>query len=86
MIDLIKRVMKEEHKVGFVTAGTCEWGELHHFELTRTDEWPSLATYRLYIEEESEDPYRFGIEFTGELIDILITLEAIDNIYVVEEE
>lgn len=88
MIDLIKKVKKENNmEIGDVVAGFCEWGEVHYFELKRTDEWLCLEpTYTLYIEEQGHDFKRFAINFTGTADDILTTLEAIDNIYVVEEE
>lgn len=88
MIDLIKKVKKENNmEIGEVVTGFCEWGEVHSFELKRTDEWLCLEpTYTLYIEEQGHDPERFAINFTGTINDMLITLEAIDNIYVIEDE
>lgn len=88
MIDFIKDI-KENKKmeVGETVCGYCEWGEIHYFEIKRTDSWKcEEATYELYIEEQGHDEKRFAIDFAGTLKDILTTLEAIDNIYVIEEE
>lgn len=88
MIDLIKQIKKDNKlKVGQGTSGFCEWEEIHYFEFTRTDSWKcEEAVYDLYIEAQGHDPKRFAINFTGSIDSIIGTLEAIDNIYIVEDE
>lgn len=88
MIKLIEKIKKENKmEVGDFVTGFCEWGEMNSFEFTRTDTWKcEEATYELYIEEQGNDPKRFAINFSGPIDSILATLEAIENIYVIEQE
>lgn len=87
MIDLIKKVKKENNmEIGDVVFGYCEWGEVHCFELKAVSSFGNEQCYELFIAEKYIKPDMFEITFKGTANDILITLEAIDNIYVIEEE
>lgn len=88
MVKLIKKIKeKNEMNVGSFVTGFCEWGGVHYFEFIRTDSWKcEEAVYDLYIEAQGHDPKRFAINLTGSIDSILETLEAIDNIYIIEEE
>lgn len=83
MIDFIKDIKENKRmEVGQTVCGYCEWGEVHYFELKRTDSWKcEEPTYELYIEEQRHEEDRFAINFTGTIKDLITTLEAIDNIY-----